>query len=843
MTKLNGIKQRSIATILLIILISSASGCQFSLFEFPNISLPGGNNNSPTSLPGQPDDTTSQDMPTAQVTFTAVLPESIGEGETLFVAILDEVTGLALNSTNYEMKPRDPQTYSASVLLPIGSVVKYRYFRRSNVQLLEDSASDLSIRYRLYMVNGPGENRDIIASWIDRAYTGGTGGIEGQLYDVNGGTPLPNILVTAGGVQTITDSAGRFSLQGLPVGTHNLVTYALDGTYKTFQQGAAVADGRQTPVVIYLDAAPTVTVTFNVKVPDNTVPGAPVRIAGNLFQLGNTFADLRGGISAVADRMPVLTALPDGRYTISLELPIGADIRYKYTLGDGFWNAEHNSKGYFVVRQIIVPDYATIINDAVGTWGAGNSGPILFEASVPSNTPVGDIIYIQFNPYGWTEPIPMWPIGNNHWVYKLYSPLNILSSFGYRFCRAGQCGSADDIETMGDSSKGRFVTSSVAPQNIVDTITGWAWLDETSPGSLVGAPVTVRQNDFIAGVELQPTQHPNWVTSIPQAMQNIQALGANWVILTPTWTFVKTDPLILAPIPGKDSFWNDTYRMTNQARGLNMTTALFPTPRFSTNPNAFWNSASRNASWWEAWFNYYQAFLVNYADLAAQSGSQALVLGGEWVAPALPGGTLSDQTTPSGVPANAMDRWKNIIAELRNHFRGKIFWALPYTQEAVEAPLEILESVDGIYLLWDIKLSGSSIPTKQEMSSEVGRLLDNGIAPLSSIIGKPIIISVSYPSVDKAASGCVPNGQGGCLRWQELNPSTEDIKSLNRDVQLQSDIYEAILTAINERAWVAGFVSRGYYPPTILQDKSASVRGKPAADVLWYWFPRLLGLQ
>jgi hypothetical protein len=61
------------------------------------------------------------------------------------------------------------------------------------------------------------------------------------------------------------------------------------------------------------------------------------------------------------------------------------------------------------------------------------------------------------------------------------------------------------------------------------------------------------------------------------------------------------------------------------------------------------------------------------------------------------------------------------------------------------------------------------------------------------------------------------------------------------NLQLQADIYEAMLTAINDRQWVGGFVSRGYYPPTILQDKSASVHGKRAADILWYWYPRLLG--
>ena len=50
-----------------------------------------------------------------------------------------------------------------------------------------------------------------------------------------------------------------------------------------------------------------------------------------------------------------------------------------------------------------------------------------------------------------------------------------------------------------------------------------------------------------------------------------------------------------------------------------------------------------------------------------------------------------------------------------------------------------------------------------------------------------------------------------------------------------------MLNAINTRPWVGGIISRGYYPPAMLQDKSASVHGKPAADLLWYWFPRLTG--
>jgi hypothetical protein len=435
----------------------------------------------------------------------------------------------------------------------------------------------------------------------------------------------------------------------------------------------------------------------------------------------------------------------------------------------------------------------------------------------------------------------MWPIGNNRWVYKLYSPLSILGSFGYRYCRAGQCGSADDSASMGDEARGRQVSTSLAPQDIKDTVSSWAWLENTQPGSLVGSPVTVRQGAFVAGIELQPTQHPNWVTSIPQAMQNIQALGANMVILTPTWTFSKSSPLVLAPIPGKDSFWNDTYRMVTQARALNMGVAISPTPRFETTADNFWASAPRDAGWWQTWFDHYRAFAVNYADLASQSGAQTLILGGDWIEPALPGGTLSDGRTSSGVPSDAETRWISILTEVRSHFRGTILWALPYDQEYVDTPLGFLNDIDGIYLLWSLKLSDSSNPNKTELANEAGRLMDTNVSPLASLVGKPIVIAVAYPSVDGAANGCIPDRESGCLHWTQFSPPNPDVSSANVNLQLQADMYEAMLSAVNERQWVGGIVSRGYYPPTILQDKSASIHGKPSADVIWYWYPRLLG--
>jgi hypothetical protein len=126
------------------------------------------------------------------------------------------------------------------------------------------------------------------------------------------------------------------------------------------------------------------------------------------------------------------------------------------------------------------------------------------------------------------------------------------------------------------------------------------------------------------------------------------------------------------------------------------------------------------------------------------------------------------------------------------------------------------------------------------MLTEAGNLLDTNVAPIQTQVGKPFVIAIAYPSATNSATGCIPISNG-CSDWKVLNRPNADIGSINMDLQQQVDIYDAMFNAINARAWVSGFVSRGYYAPAALQDKSASIHGKPTSDLLWYWFPRLLG--
>lgn len=827
-----------------VILVLTGQACTLSLFDPSNINF--GSPATPT--PGF-NIATSTPYPAAQTTFTVTLPEPLLAGESVALVVLDEVTGLALNTTQYPLNPRDTLTYTGTLPLPINSVVKYRYIRTGGTGVaVEDTTYGEIVRYRLYKAAGPGEVQDIVADWSDKTYSRPTGSILGQVYNAETNAPMPNIMVTAGGIQHITDSMGRFELTGLPVGTHQLAAYSLDGLSLPFQQGAVVVENIPTIVDLRIKPTRLVNVTFYVAVPQDTVPGVPVRIAGNLLQLGNTFADLQGGLSVTTDRMPVMSLQPDGRYAITMGLPVGAHIQYKYTLGDGYWNAEHKINGGWVVRDLIVPEQDITLQDWVETWSASSdSGAILFEASIPSVTPPGDIVYIQFHTYGWTEPIPMWPLGNNRWAYKLYGPLNFMGSFSYRYCRNGQCGSADDNQTVGVSPTGRQANTSILGQDIQDVVGSWKWYENPETFALVGSNITPRTSGFVAGVEYHPFFQPNYSYFAPQAFANTKAIGSNFAVLTPSWTVSSVSPLRFATQPGDDPFWIDTAIMVSQARGVGLNVALFPTPHFPPSPDSstpaysqFWQNAPKDAAWWQTFFTKYRAFLVNYADLAAATGAQSIVLGGEWLTPALPAGLMPDGTS-SNVPADAEAQWRAIIQDVRARFKGQIFWALPYEKSTFTNPTNFLQDVDGIYLLWSVPLAPSPTATKADFATEAGRLLDTEVAPFASLMGKPLVIAVSYPSAAGAQSGCVANGAGNCVELDALSRPNPDLTNASLNLQTQADIYEAMLTAINARSWVSGFISRGYYMPVTLQDKSTSIHGKPAADVAWYWYPRLLG--
>ncbi len=813
--------------LLLGLLLLSSLGCTLSLVEIP-FPFP----QAPTVEPGT-SPTTATPYPKASVTFQVTLPSPLQSGETLILSIQDEVTHPALSTVNYPMQAIGAQTYQAILPLTAGSVVRYRYLRNFAGQTFaEMTAENTPVQGRRLYVSSEMVVKDIVAAWQDQPFQGKVGMVQGEIREAGTGQAISDLLVSIAGYQVLTDSLGRFFLPNVPVGTHNLLLYALDGSYPPFQQGAVIQEGMVTPVEVSLNKRPLVTVTFVVSVPQNTQAGAPLRLAGNLLQFGNTFSEQQGGVSILADRMPQFRALPDGRYALAMRLPAGAYLQYKYTLGDGFWNAEQNPNGKgFVLRERFVPEADSIFEEQVLSWQSGNGGAILFEVTVPPDTPLEDTIYLQLNAAGWSEPLPMWRISERKWIYRLYGPFHAVRQFRYRYCRNAQCGIADDAATAG-SAVGRFATVTLAPQDLQDVVQRWVWLSNPQ-STVVASEVQPHGADFMAGIEFQPQVDLTWLGYTALALRNLQAIQANWAIYTPGWEVHATQPY-LHYTPGRTPLNAEMVMLVKQAQALGIRAAIFPTPRFDRFHTDYWAAAPRTPDWWQVWFESYRAFAVHYAELAQQSGADALILGGEWTAAAISEGRLPDGS-PSNAPSNADDLWRMILRDVRTRYQGRILWAMPATPE-IPSPA-FLDTVDGIYLLVSVPLSDQESPSKEVLLQSAERWTAEKLAPFAQQVGKPVILALAYPSARGTATGCLQEA-GRCLPWEAFSPPNLR-PSFTLDLAQQAYIYEAFLNAINTRPWINGFVSRGYYPPAILQDLSASVHGKPAADVLWYWFPRL----
>jgi len=792
-----------------------------------------------------PQITPVSDIQQTMVTFRVTIAEPLSAGDSIYITFLDEVTGLAFNPHKYIMQAEDSLHYSVTLPFYLDKVLKYRYSRKGATFVDEHLYNDRPVRYRLYHVEGPGTVEDVISRWTDSEYLGPKGRIMGEVSDFTSGKPIPNILVTAGGEQAYTLADGTFLLEGLPRGTHNVVFYALDGSFSIYQQGAVVAADSTTPVSVQMSPTRLVTVIFTINVPLDTPSDAPIRLAGNLYQLGNTYADLYGGVSTLASRMPLLGKLPDGRYMVTLNLPAGTYLEYKYTFGDGLWSSEATSQGSIRLRQLIVPNTSIEENDVVEAWHSGITNPIRFEVKVPADTPQNEVVSIQFNPgFGWLEPLPMWlatnSLGEPVWRFDLTGPFNNLSSLHYRYCRQYQCGSADDTATVGINPPGREAHPSSNPGTIKDAVLSWAWLNEPNPpASVAGIQVSPRGADFIAGVSFQSHYHPSWGPLLPNAINEVQSLDVNWLILNPTWTFTNGSPPILEPSPSQDMLWRELVSSINTARRINLNVGIFPTPNFPTQVSTWWQNATRDFPWWVSFFERYTNFILHHASVAADTNASPLILGGDWLNPALPGGLLGDGS-PSNVPQDSEIRWRALISQVRERYTGTIAWFLSYP-DGIKNPPPFLDAVDQVYISWSAALASQPNASLDEMQAQAGSIFDQDILPFQQRIGKPIIIAISYPSIDRGTSGCIAIAGGGCLDYDLLNLPNPDIPELVLNLQDQANAYNAVLSAINQRGWISGYVSMGYYPPAILQDKSISIHGKPASGVIWYWSQKYLG--
>lgn len=811
---MNNYKSGNIA-IFLTVSILTISACQ--LFSFQ----------SEDTTPGTIEQTLLSEDDTiikAEVFFWVNIPENTPAFDNIQLVIYDEVTGLPLNPTQFTMQSLDETNLGIALQFRIGSVVKYAYIRNTDEIHQEYTLDGAPVRYRTFYVDGAGEVHDIISRWDDTTSSAVAGRIIGEAVENGTGLPIPNLLIIVGGKQVLTASDGSFLVSGLNPGTHQVTGLSLDGNYLTAKHNATIAPEAATPVSLRLNRTSNVNVKFTITVPENTLSTVPLRLAGNLSQLGNTYNNLGGGISGLPEKMPILEKISDNQYQLNISLPTETDIRYKFTQGDGFWNAEHGSDNRFLTRQLVIPRDISELNitETVVSWQTGSEEPIWFDVEVPTDTPPTDKVFLQLKLFDWMSPIPMWSAGINRWVFRIVGPTNIPADVQYRYCRNGFCGDENLANAIPPFTINLSTSTEDSPLLTKDIVSYWPFTVSEVPFPVVLSNIiNPRQDGFIAGVEFSPQYKPNWDSYSRSAITDIQNINANTIIFSPTWKVTSNNPPAFQQTLGEDIAWSSLKENIQLAQKQGYGVYIYPRLSFEGSSEDWWNSATLDLAWWLNWADQYRRFILHHADLAQRLNISGIIIGGDYLE-----NTLNDN-----------ELWTGLLDSVRVHFQGDIAWKL--SQKNITTPPQSLQQVDIIIVSWGAKLGNSPNASVGEMQAKAELLLDSEVWTFFQQIQKPILLSAAYHSIDGSNTNCITdiNSENICLSSDEINLSN----TLTTDLQEQVEIYNALLAAVNDRDWIQGFITEGYFSTVGQHDYTTSIHGKPAEEVLGYWFRNFLG--
>jgi hypothetical protein len=236
----------------------------------------------------------------------------------------------------------------------------------------------------------------------------------------------------------------------------------------------------------------TVDVTYDVRVPSNTPVSDIVYIMG-------WFNDWDPGPSGGGDHDLPMTKIGNNHWQITLQLPPGEHMHYRYTRGS-YETISAGAQGEEIPEfSMNIPHNATIEIDTVLSWmdmPPVQTTDVTFRAAVPSNTPVSDIVYIAgtFNSWdpgpsqngvdGLNHDLPMTKTGTNQWEIGL--PLTAGQAIEYKYTR----GSWAKVEagSQGEVIPNRTFTVPGSDCYVNDTVLKWT--DLTSVDSDRAGTVT-----------------------------------------------------------------------------------------------------------------------------------------------------------------------------------------------------------------------------------------------------------------------------------------------------------------------------------------------------------------
>lgn len=775
-------------------------------------------------------------QPATPVTFTINVPNNTPLNSDIRLVVLDTVIGGV--QRELALIPSGDFTYAATLELPDGALLFYRYERVAGGQRFAEVAQDAAlVDYRVYHTDAGRGPIETIAAWRDLPAANPGASLTGILRDASTGAPVSGVVVALNGQRTRSDWQGRYTFATTTSGPTLLTAFTPDGRWRTVSIAPTLAAGPNT-LDLSIPAARAISVGFLINAPADIITGAPLYLTGNVYQLGATLDLQPGGGAVVASRQPALQTLPDGRLLAVLSLYEGQYLRYRYTLGNGRFNGEINDDGTPRVRDFVVPREDVTLQEQPARFTTPGYGPVTFIINTPLNTPAADNVALQlFFDSTWQPPIPMWRLGANSFTYILFNPLNVAGDIGYRVCRNMACATSAGLPHAGPSAVGYRFTTSTAPQTQVQTVDAWQFWGDAPLYTPAGPPQNPRPW-MTTGIGLPTAPDPASLPALPGVVAQAASLNVNTVRIPVVWEI--TTSADIRPHPTLTVPEEDLIAQIRAAQSAGLRVALYPqiqpspTGPYAGDLAAFWNAVAPSATttFWDIWFNNYTLFLLHHANLAERTGVDYLYVGGYALGPALPG--------EPPVPAPSADgRWRALIDQTRTVYSRALVFQLQASSFGLRPiTLDYIESVNALDVQWQVPLTPDPQPTRDALQAVAFERLTVLITPLLRQ-QRQVWLSLRYPAATGGASQCVVL-DGTCAAFSRLNPALGPNPALTVDLSTQATTYDALLLAIEQFNQIEGVLTDDYAVSAAIHGPGLSVRGTPAEQVLTLWYRQWL---
>lgn len=317
--------------------------------------------------------------------------------------------------------------------------------------------------------------------------------------------------------------------------------------------------------------------------------------------------------------------------------------------------------------------------------------------------------------------------------------------------------------------------------------------------AVTAAPVT-RQIRGIALAEIHPG---HGLDPFLDALDEIQRLGAEWVLL-PVHGYVDSAaaPLVdmeWEPPVDMASYQRFTGSIARAARERGLSVALIPYINLREGGVRDWRGTLRPPDW-PAWFVSYERFLQGWVEVARSERISILGVGAELVSSEL-----------------HRQEWQSLIRRVRADYHGRILYSCNWDhyRETPFLPLLDMVGLSGYYSL------PHEAPLTEASISELWLEVRAELLTWQKEIDRPFLFTeIGYPSIQGAARD----------PWNYQMEGPPDVAGQARALSAFSSAWRGQPELLGVFFWNWSPFRGGS------NDRSYSIREKPAAGVIRRWF-------